>query len=101
MAKVLPNVYGWDAAAAADVEGYYVRVVEAPGAPDYNTPAVDVGNVTSIDFSTLPEFSGVDGTYNLAVSAYDDGGNESDLARLDAVPLDLVPPDAPRNFRRL
>lgn len=101
MAKLASNVYGWDASVADDVVKYYIRAVEAPGTPDYNTPTIDVGNVTQVDFSALPEFAGVDGTYNLAVTAVDDGDNESDLSRLSNVPLDLVPPDAPANFRRL
>jgi hypothetical protein len=40
--------------------------------------------------SGLPE-----GIYDLAVTAYDEAGNESDFAEVENVPLDFVAPAAP------
>lgn len=101
MAKLAPNKVGWNRSSATDVVGYRLRAKVAPGTIDYPDPPIDVGNVDNVDFATMPQFAGVDGTYNLGVTAVDDGGNESDIARLDNFPLDLVPPDAPTNVRRL
>jgi hypothetical protein len=100
MAKLASNKIGWNRSSAADVVGYRLRIKAAPGAVDYSDPAVDVGNVDSFDFALAPEFSGFDDVFNVGVTAVDDGGNESDISRLDAFPLDLVPPDAPTNLRR-
>ena len=101
MAKLASNKVGWNRSSATDVVGYRLRAKEAPGTVDYADPPIDVGNVDSFDFASAPAFANFDGVYNLAVSAVDDGGNESDLSRLDSYPLDLVPPDAPANFRAL
>jgi hypothetical protein len=100
MAKLASNKVGWNRSSATDVVGYRLRIKEAPGSVDYADPAVDVGNVDQFDFATSPGFAGVDSVFNLGVTAVDDGGNESDISRLDAFPLDLVPPDAPTNVRR-
>ncbi len=100
MAKLASNKVGWNRSSASDVVGYRLRAKEAPGTVDYADPAVDVGNVDQFDFATAPQFAGVDSVFNLGVTAVDDGGNESDISKLDAFPLDLVPPDAPTNVRR-
>jgi hypothetical protein len=101
MAKLKPTVLGWNRATAADVVGYRLRLAEAPAEPDYDATPFDLGDVDQVDVATLSGMSNIDGIYNAALSAMDDGGNESDLARLSDVPFDLVPPDAPTNFRIL
>ena len=101
MSQTAPNRVGWAASSSEDVVGYRLRVTEAPLIPDYADTAIEVGNVTEFDFGASPDFAGLDGVYNLALSAVDDAGNESDLTRLSSYPLDLVPPAAPTEFRKL
>lgn len=43
----------------------------------------------------VPEVGALDGTYKIAVSAYDDWGNESDMGEVTTVPFDFVAPAAP------
>jgi len=99
VAKLAPNVIAWNKSSSTDVVGYRVRL--SASVVDYTDPPIDVGDVAHLDFAQVPSMAGVDGVFNVGVTAVDDGGNESDFARLDAFPLDLVPPDAPTNLRRL
>lgn len=101
MARLAPNRIGWQASSSDDVVGYRLRVTESPLIPDYADPAIEIGLVTEFDFGATDQFQGIDGVYNLALSAVDDSGNESDLTRLNSYPLDLVPPAAPTEFRKL
>lgn len=101
MSKLASNKVGWNRSSADDVVGYRLRMAPVPSEVTYDTPSFDVGDVTEFDFSTDTDFDGFDGVFNLGLTAVDDGGNESDITKLDNYPLDLVPPDAPGNFRRL
>lgn len=99
MAKLASTLFGWTKSVAADVTGYRLRIGQGL---DYDDAGFDVGNVDQVNIAAIPEIPpDLDGVFDLALSAVDDSGNESDLARLAGVPLDLVPPDAPINFRRL
>ena len=55
----------------------------------------DIGNVTSIDLSTLDGMTTKDGTYNIGITAIDDAGNESSMSIVEGVALDFVAPDPP------
>lgn len=79
-----------------DVVGYRLRIAEAPAEPDYDTPFVDLGaDPTDINLAELPGFSGLDGRYNMAFSAVDDAGNESDFVVVEDMPLDFLVPLPP------
>lgn len=101
MAKLASNKVGWARSSAEDVVGYRLRMAPAPAPVTYELPSFDVGDVTEYDFATDADFANTDGVFNLGLTAVDDAGNESDITTLDAVPIDLVAPDAPANFRRL
>lgn len=58
-----------DGSPLTDLAGY--KVYHRTG-PTYDTPGVDVGNVTSYQFTELTE-----GTHSFVVTAYDTSGNES------------------------
>ena len=79
-----------------DVVGHRLRIAATPGWPDYNTPFVELGpEPTNVNLAELPGFSGLDGRYNMAFSAVDDAGNESDFVVVEDMPLDFLAPLPP------
>lgn len=78
-----------------DVVGYKMYIIETPEAVDYDSPSVDLGNVTEIDMALVEGMSTKDGIYNLGIVAVDDAGNESSMSLANDVPLDFAPPNPP------
>lgn len=95
MAKVLSTQISFPPSTSPDVKGYKLYMEEAPNPVTYESPAFDLGLNTTVILSTLPGMETKDGPYNLGVSAYDDAGNESDMSRVDNLPLDFAAPAAP------
>ncbi len=58
-------------------------------------PAPDADGFTRIPLSALPSAVGLDGTFDVAVTAVDDAGQESGFLDIDAVDFDFAAPDAP------
>jgi len=95
MAKVKDVTLSFPGSGSADVVGYKLYIVPVPEVIDYDSPSFDLGNVTSIDLSTLPGMTSQDGVYNLGLTAVDDAGNESSFSLINDVPLDFAAPDPP------
>ena len=102
MAKVTDKFFNWGPSTAADLATYKVYAARTGEGISYDTPAVEVGNVTRVYIGALANqgyepLVNAEGEYDLGVSAVDNMGNESDIVILYAVPLDFVPPVAPVN----
>ena len=78
-----------------DVTGYKLFVEEAPNTVTHDSESWDLGNVTTVDLSTLNGMTTKDGTYNVGVCAVDDAGNMSSLSVAENIPLDFAAPDPP------
>ena len=75
----------WNANTEADLDGYIIRYGTSPG---LHTDSVDVGNVTSHQFSGLAEGT----AHYFVVLAYDEAGNEGPPSvEISAVPTLLAP----------
>jgi hypothetical protein len=96
--------------ASPDVIGYNFYYVSAGGTLDHSAPKVSLGlpavdpgdGKMHIDVSTLKDDTGAalftDGRYDIAATAVDDAGNESDMVVKLDVPFDFVAPDAPADL---
>lgn len=85
----------WKPSLAEDVTSYRVYQGTEDAPPTYDSPSVDVGNVTRVNLpiAGLPT---AEGRMIYAVVAVDSVGNVSDLAPLrEAIMIDVTPPDAP------
>lgn len=104
MAKIVTRKLRWDPVAGAT--GYKIYFgSDAAGndwVPSYDGEWVDVGSppivdgkhqVNVVDYEALAGLP--EGVYDLALTSYDDVGNESDFAEVENVPLDFVAPAAP------
>ena len=59
-------------------------------------PNLDADGKHGIFLNAFPELAALpEGTYDFAVTAFDEAGNESDFAEVEKVPLDLTAPNAP------
>ena len=65
-----------DGSTIADLAGYKIYYGTISGSGNY-TASIDVGNATSIPFTTLSSLVPAPGLYYIAVTAYDTAGNES------------------------
>jgi len=80
---------------------YRMFFEEAPEAVTYDSTSLDfVGEVDSdgfvnVDLADVFAGSGVEGSYNIGIAAFDDRGNESAMSKADNVPLDFRAPAAP------
>jgi hypothetical protein len=93
--KVKKLVISFPASPSPDVVGYKLYVEEAPNPVTYDSQAVDLGNQTIVDLSSLPGMTTKDGVYNLGLVAVDDGENESSMSVVEGVHLDFLAPDPP------
>lgn len=91
---------------SADVQGYKLYAEATPNPVTLQSPSFDLGlpefdadGRCRIDMNTIAGIGVLDGEYNLAVTAYDEIGNESGMltAGLEGVTLDFVAPDPPTN----
>ncbi len=102
MSQIKELVVRFRQSTAADVVANRVYI-HAPNTPfDKNNPfdevlkpAADNDGYTRIPFANLPKAAGLEGQYDVDVTAVDGRGNESDPLELDNQTFDLSPPDAP------
>lgn len=94
MARVVKGTIHWDP--VSDAAMYRLYVAKDPDQPDYSSPYIETTNTQLIipDEDTDNLFA-TEGTYNLAVTALDAVGNESDLSGVYQSPFDFVAPSAP------
>jgi hypothetical protein len=97
MSKVVSKTIKWTASTSPDVVGY--KLYFSTGTViDYASSFKDVGNKTSeVVPADVPDFPIYDGNIMVGISAYDEVGNESDIAVVTS-PFDFVAPDAPTNL---
>lgn len=62
---------------------------------DVPAPAADPDGYTRIVLDDLPQAQGLEGRYDVHVTAVDAAGNESPFLEVDDVAFDFVPPEAP------
>lgn len=91
----------------ADIAGYRLRVAPdaGPGSAskyslafiDLAKPPVDAQGFITVDLASVPALANLDGTFDLAVTAYDDAvpPNESDFLPIENANVDFVAPAAP------
>jgi hypothetical protein len=89
-------------ATAADVVSNRVRIRPANTAPLYDAPFQDLpkptpsaDGYTYIPLITITAAKGLEGKYDVHVTALDKAGNESNFLEIDNQTFDLSPPDAP------
>lgn len=102
MSHIKELVVRFKQSTAADVVANRVYI-HAPNTPfdasnafdEVPKPAADADGFTRIPFANLPKAAGLEGQYDVDVTAVDARGNESDPLELDNQTFDLSPPDAP------
>lgn len=102
MAKIKELTLRFKQSTAADVvkNRVYVHGPNQPFDPnapfsEVSKPTPDADGFTRIPLSNLPVLNGLEGQYDLDVTALDAAGNESDPLEIDNQTFDLSPPDAP------
>jgi hypothetical protein len=93
--KIKETRLTFPASPSPDVVGYKLYMVEQPDPLDYTAQSWDLGNLTSVDISTLDGMTTKNGTYDLGVVAVDSAGNESSMSIAEGVVIDFVAPDPP------
>ena len=84
-----------------DVVGYRLYLEEAAAPVGYQSQSWDIGNVTSIDLSTLDGMTTKDGTYNIGITAIDDAGKVGVfVVDADGEAMGHAAPSSPRAGRR-
>lgn len=79
-----------------DVVEYRLRITPINTDPTYDSTFISLGDdPTNIDIARLDGLAEVDDVVNMAFSAVDDAGNESDMVMVRNVPLDFLAPNAP------
>lgn len=82
--------------ASDDVVGYRMRLAAVPAMPDEDTAFIELGaDPVNLNLAELPGVGDLDGRYNMAFSAVDDAGNESDFVIVEDMPLDFLAPLPP------
>ncbi len=61
----------------------------------FDAPVVDADGFSRIPLANIPQAAGLEGQYDIHVTALDAAGNESDFLEVDNQTFDLSPPDAP------
>lgn len=79
-----------------------VRLSAAASDPSYDTPfdevaipSVDSDGFRRIPVGVLPHLAGIEGTFDIDLTAVDNAGNESDFLQINSADFDLSPPAAP------
>lgn len=87
---------------AVDVAKNRIRIRPGGSAMDYNAPYDDINKPTPgtdgysrIPLSAVSRAKGIEGKYDIHLTAVDSVGNESDPLQIDNVTFDLSPPAAP------
>lgn len=86
----------------ADATRNAIRVRPANSPAAYDTPVdtlpapiPDADGYSRIPLANIPQARGLEGTYDIHVTALDAAGNESDFLEIDNQTFDISPPDAP------
>jgi hypothetical protein len=79
-----------------------IRVRPANTPAEYDTPVdvltaptPDADGFSRIPLANIPQAAGLEGQFDIHVTAVDAAGNESDFLEIDNQTFDLSPPDAP------
>lgn len=87
---------------SADVVSNRIRVRPANTPAEYDSPfddvpkpAADADGYTRIPAANIPAMQGLEGQYDVHITAVDGRGNESDFLEIDNQTFDLSPPNAP------
>lgn len=98
MARIRPQgSISWTASPSADVDHYRVYQGEDGNPPTYDSPFVELGNVTSaqLPIAGLPA---VEGSVIFGITAFDKAGNESDIQIAEAILIDVTLPLPPTDI---
>lgn len=102
MAKIKELVLRFKQSTSADVVANRIRIRPANTPAVYDTPFDDIPLVapsadgfTRIPLVDIPSAAGLDGQYDIHITAVDEVGNESDFLEVDNQTFDISPPDAP------
>lgn len=102
MAQVKDVVLRFKQSPSADVVANRIRVRPANTPAAYDTPSEDIPRqaVNAEGFTEIPgglitQFAGLEGRFDVHVTALDSRGNESDFLEIDNQLFDLSPPEAP------
>lgn len=102
MAQVKEVVVRFKQSASADVvkNRVYIHAPNQPFDPanafdEVAAPAADADGFTRIPMANLPKAAGLEGLFDVDVTALDARGNESDPLEIDNQLFDLSPPLAP------
>lgn len=86
----------------ADAVANNIRIRPANTAAEYDTPveriaapAPNADGYTRIPLADIAQAQGLEGQYDIHVTALDAAGNESDFLEIDNQTFDLSPPEAP------
>ena len=86
----------------ADAVANNIRIRPANTAAQYDTPVDRIpaptpssDGFTRIPLVDIPQAAGLEGQYDIHVTALDATGNESDFLEIDNQTFDLSPPEAP------
>jgi len=98
MARISAKTLSFEPSPSPDVTGYRMYFMPTGEPVDYTSPFIELDTSLSYDLSKFEAMASLDGEFDVAFSAVDDAGNESDLGSLVvAVPLDFNPPVPPEN----
>lgn len=102
MAQIRDIVVRFRQSTSADVVGNRIRVRPANTPAAYDPPfefaplrAADADGFTRLPASEVSSFDGLEGQYDVHITAVDGVGNESDFLEIDNQTFDLSPPEAP------
>lgn len=96
--KIRQKKIRWEASPTSGISKYKLYW-STDGELDYSSPSLELGNSNEIILPDgVPSFPLVKGPLALGISAVNDAGNESDIAKLTAE-FNFVVPDAPRNLK--
>jgi hypothetical protein len=99
MAKIKGLSIKFKQSESPDVVTNKLYLVEMPGPVTYESTSYDIGNTPDVNGMIVVDLAtivpNVDGIFNLGVAAVDDAGNESEMSKVDNVPLDFVAPLPP------
>jgi hypothetical protein len=97
MGRIKKRRICWEPSMSDDVVKYRLYWSE-DGVVDYTSKSVDVGNVTEVVIpDDIPSFPRIRGDVALGIAAVNEGGNESDMAKMTAK-INFIVPDAPTNL---
>lgn len=103
MSTVTPLIAAFVQSTSGDVEANRVRIVPANSPMTYDiaydeirpVPAPDPDGKTRIDLSKLQGAAGLDGVFDVGITAVDERGQESGFLLLEDGNFDFSPPVAP------